>query len=87
VRLDAALAAADFCVTGEGRLDEQTLEGKVVAEVAGRCASARVPCHAVVGTAALGAEAFGLASVREAGDPRALEAAGLELALELRQSS
>jgi glycerate kinase len=87
VRLDAALAAADLCVTGEGRLDEQTLEGKVVAEVAGRCAAARVPCHAVVGADALGAEAVGLASVREAGDPRALEAAGLELGLELRQRS
>jgi len=65
--LDERLAAASLCITGEGRLDEQTLAGKVVSEVAARCARVGVPCHAVAGEAALAADALGLASVREAG--------------------
>jgi len=44
-------------VTGEGRLDEQTLHGKAVWEVATRCRQAGVPCYAVVGEDAL--DAFG----------------------------
>lgn len=36
--LSAALAGATLCVTGEGRIDEQTLHGKVVAGVAGLAA-------------------------------------------------
>src|SRR5207244_12234013 len=42
-------------VTGEGRLDEQTLAGKVVFEVATRCRQAGVPCYAVVGSDGLDA--------------------------------
>lgn len=87
IGLDAALAGADLCVTGEGRLDEQTLQGKVVAEVAKRCAAAEVPCHAVVGADALPQALFGLASVQEAGTLRELEAAGAALARELAESS
>ena len=34
VGLDNALAGAGLCITAEGRVDEQTLRGKVVAEVA-----------------------------------------------------
>ena len=44
-------------VTGEGRLDEQTLQGKALWEVATRCRQAGVPCYAVVGVDAL--DAFG----------------------------
>jgi glycerate 2-kinase len=44
-------------VTGEGRLDDQTLAGKVVFEIATRCRQAGVPCYAVVGSDAL--DAFG----------------------------
>lgn len=36
-------------ITGEGRLDRQTLSGKLVGQVARRCRAAKVPCHAVVG--------------------------------------
>jgi glycerate kinase len=36
-------------VTGEGRLDEQTLRGKALFEVATRCRQGGVPCYAVVG--------------------------------------
>jgi glycerate 2-kinase len=44
-------------VTGEGRLDEQTLEGKALFEVATRCRQAGVPCYALVADDAL--DAFG----------------------------
>lgn len=80
--LDTALGGAAVCVTGEGRLDAQTLQGKVVSEVASRCARAGVPCHAVVGSDAAGGARLGLASVREAGTLEALEAAGRELVRE-----
>ncbi len=80
IGLDTALANADLCVTGEGRLDEQTLQGKVVAEVASRCDAHGVPCHAVVGADALPQTLFGLASVQEAGTLQELEAAGAALA-------
>jgi glycerate kinase len=38
-----------FVVAGEGSLDEQTLHGKIVAEVATRCRQGGVACHAIVG--------------------------------------
>jgi glycerate 2-kinase len=87
IGLDAALVGAELCVTGEGRLDEQTLHGKVVAEVTSRCTSAGVSCHAVVGADALPQALFGLASVREASTMEELEAAGAALAREWARSS
>jgi glycerate 2-kinase len=67
---DERMRAARFVVTGEGRLDEQTLAGKAVGEVATRCRQAGVWCHAVVGSNALDAfsiRLLDLASVSEAG--------------------
>lgn len=49
VGLDDALEAADLVVTGEGRLDRTSLEGKVVGYVAGRAADRHLPVLAVVG--------------------------------------
>jgi glycerate kinase len=47
--LRAALAGADVCLTGEGRIDDQTLRGKTVHGVA-RCArEAGVPTIAFAG--------------------------------------
>ena len=46
---DARMSAAFAVVTGEGRLDEQTLAGKTVFEVATRARQGGVPCYAVVG--------------------------------------
>jgi glycerate kinase len=46
---DERMRGAAFVVTGEGRIDEQTLQGKLVGEVATRCRQAGVPCHGVVG--------------------------------------
>jgi glycerate 2-kinase len=49
VGFDAALAGADLVITGEGRIDAQTLRGKVVAGVAGRARAAGVPAYAIGG--------------------------------------
>jgi glycerate 2-kinase len=80
---DEQMRRAAFVVTGEGRLDESTLAGKAVAEVATRCRQAGVWCHAVVGRDDLdlfGKRVLDLASVHEAGDPAALRRAGRALA-------
>jgi glycerate kinase len=52
---DARARESFAVVTGEGRLDEQTLAGKAVFEVATRCRQGGVPCYAVVGVDALDA--------------------------------
>ncbi|HLY51170.1 MAG TPA: glycerate kinase [Solirubrobacteraceae bacterium] len=80
---DPRMRAARAVVTGEGRLDDSSLAGKVVSEVATRARQAGVPCHAVVGQRAL--DAFGLRIldlqvVLEAGTARQLSAAGRKLA-------
>jgi glycerate kinase len=66
---DGLMRASAFVVTGEGSLDEQTLEGKIVGEVATRCRQGGVTCHAVVGRNRLdpfGERIIDLASVTEA---------------------
>ncbi|PVZ08972.1 glycerate kinase [Actinomycetospora cinnamomea] len=47
--LDEALARADLVVTGEGRLDGQSLHGKLVSVVAARARERGVPCIALAG--------------------------------------
>ena len=47
LNFDRLVADADLVITGEGRLDDQTLQGKLPAAVALRCAPA--PVIAVVG--------------------------------------
>jgi glycerate 2-kinase len=79
---DERMREAAFVVTGEGRIDEQTLQGKLVGEVATRCRQAGVPCHGVVGKIDL--EPFDerildFASLREATTLEELEAAGRAL--------
>ncbi len=44
-----ALRGADVCITGEGRLDAQTLTGKAPAAVAAACAAVGVPCVGLFG--------------------------------------
>lgn len=64
LRFDEAVAGCDAVVTGEGRMDEQTLSGKLPAVVAQR--SRPRPVHAVVGQTRLddeGARRLGLASI------------------------
>lgn len=82
IGFDRQLRSATLVLTGEGRIDPQTLEGKLVGEVAARCARAGVPCHAIVGRDDLppgGHAQLGLASVQEAGTLRAQEAAAAEI--------
>jgi len=87
IDFDARMRAARAIVTGEGRLDRQSLAGKLVSEVATRARQAGVPCHAVVGSNAL--ELFDLRIldlqlVLEATTLAELEAAGAELAAAIR---
>ncbi len=49
VGLEEAVRAADVVITGEGRLDAQTLEGKAVAGVASLAKRCGRPCFAMVG--------------------------------------
>ncbi len=51
------LRLADLVITGEGRLDEQSLRGKVVSKVAGACRSLSIPCQVVCGESLLPEEA------------------------------
>lgn len=50
VKLTDRLHRADLCLTGEGRLDAQSLSGKTIAGVAAACRAAQVPCLAVAGS-------------------------------------
>jgi glycerate kinase len=50
---DSRLARADVVVSGEGRFDSQSLEGKIVGAIAIRCAAAGKPLHLIVGENAL----------------------------------
>jgi len=58
---DAHLTGADLVLTGEGRLDAQTLGGKAVAGVARRAKAAGVPVGAIVGSVAEGLDLTALA--------------------------
>lgn len=69
VEFDSRARQTQAVITGEGRLDATTLEGKIVAEVARRANRLGVPVHAIVGEDATDADQkreLGLASVREA---------------------
>jgi glycerate kinase len=83
VDFDRGARRAVGVVTGEGCLDAQTGEGKVVSGVARRCARLRRPVHAVVGRSRLTpaqAARLGLAGVREASTLAEIEQAGYDLA-------
>lgn len=67
VDFDRRAAGYDLIVTGEGRLDSQSLGGKAVSGVAGRCRALGVPAAALVGALALEPDdlaALGLCSAR-----------------------
>jgi glycerate kinase len=83
VGFDARMRAARAVITGEGKLDEQSLVGKVISEVATRSRQAGVPCHAIVGTReldAMGARVLDLERVLEATTLDELRDAGQQLA-------
>jgi glycerate kinase len=83
---DPRMRAARAVVVGEGRIDEGTLEGKAAAEIAVRARQAGVPAHAIVGVNLLDrfdARILDLQTITAAGDLRALERAGRDLASRL----
>lgn len=49
VDFDSALKNADGVISGEGRLDSQSLSGKVIYGIAKRCQNAGVPLYLIVG--------------------------------------
>lgn len=50
VGLDVQLEGADLVITGEGQLDRQSFEGKVIGRLAERCRARGVPLVAIAGT-------------------------------------
>jgi glycerate kinase len=83
---DRRMRASRAVVTGEGKLDEQTLQGKLVGEIGTRARQAGVPLHAIVGTDRLdpfGKRMIDLMRVLEATTLDELEAAGETLGSEL----
>jgi glycerate 2-kinase len=67
LEFDARLARADAVISGEGRFDSQSLEGKIVGAIAVRCARAGKPLHLIVGQDALPADRpAAIASITEA---------------------
>jgi len=84
VDFDGRMRAARAVVTGEGKLDQQSLAGKAVSEVSTRARQVGVPSYAIVGRREL--DAFGmrvldLQVVEEAGTLKAIEAAARQLAM------
>jgi len=80
---DARMRAARAVIVGEGRLDEQTLQGKIAGEIATRARQGGVPCFAIVGTReldAFGARMLDLQRVLEATDLDAIALAAASLA-------
>jgi glycerate kinase len=83
LEFDRRMRSARAVVTGEGRLDLQSLAGKVISEVSIRARQAGVPCHAIVGSReldAFGARILDLQAILEASTPHQLAAAGWRLA-------
>jgi glycerate kinase len=81
IDFDARLARADAVISGEGRFDSQSLEGKVAGAIATRCAAAGKPLHLIVGENSLEMDpAKAISSVRAASSLAEIERAGGELA-------
>src|SRR4051812_10668539 len=79
---DARMLASRAVVTGEGKLDQQTLQGKLVGEIGTRARQSGVPLHAIVGTDRLdgfGKRMIDLQMVQEATTLAELEQAGERL--------
>jgi glycerate kinase len=89
--LPGALQGADWCFTGEGRIDSQTLRGKVVDGVGQLAAAAKVPVVAFGGSVDPAAEvalrARGVACFPIAPGPITFEAALRDTALHLRAAA
>ena len=83
VGFDDRMDEAALVVTGEGRLDRLTFQGKAVFEVATRARQSGVACHAIVGGSTLDPfeeRILDLQTVASAGTLAELESAGRALA-------
>lgn len=78
---DAAVAQVDAIVVGEGRLDSQTLQGKIISAIMARSGS--TPIYAVVGSVTDDAPIGSFAQVIVAPDEKRMVAAGSQVATEL----
>jgi glycerate kinase len=90
LEFDARLRRASAVVVGEGRLDGQSVMGKIVGEIGARASAAGVPLHAIVGQSRIDADLAArikLSSVTEASTLAELEAAGEHLARSLALAS
>jgi glycerate kinase len=77
---DARLARTDAVISGEGRFDSQSLEGKIVGAIASRCARAGKPLHLIAGQNSLEVKPpRAISSVRAASTLEEIEAAGGEI--------
>jgi glycerate 2-kinase len=82
VGFDSRLEGADAVITGEGRFDVQSFEGKLVGQIARRSRGSRRPVHVIAGSSAVDAAAAdrrGISSVSEAGTPEAISDAAAAL--------
>ncbi len=80
---DGRLENAGAAITGEGRLDSQSREGKLTGEIARRCRAAEVPCHVIAGEIALDPEdesRLGFASLMAAGSAESIRASAERIA-------
>jgi glycerate 2-kinase len=83
VGFDARALRCAAVVTGEGKLDEQSFQGKLVGTIAASCRRTGTDLHVVVGQRAPGLEVpdgLALASVREASTLQDLRSAGAAIA-------
>ena len=83
VGFDRRLEQADAVITGEGRLDGQSREGKLTGQIARRCRASRVPCHVVAGEIALDPEDeawFRFATLAAAGSLESISGAAERIA-------
>jgi glycerate kinase len=83
LRFDRRLEEVGAVITGEGRLDSQSREGKLTGEIARRCRAARMPCHAIAGEIALTPEEekrLGFASLASATSTESLAGAAERIA-------
>ena len=72
IDFDHRLSKAAAVIVGEGRIDEQSVMGKIVGEI-GRRASTNVPLHAIVGRNAVPADAAEHITLRSISEATTLE--------------
>ena len=83
IGFDRRLESADAVITGEGRLDAQSREGKLTGEIARRCRAAQVQCHVIAGEIALAPEdeaALGFATLAYASSAESITGAAERIA-------